>query len=453
MVDEILNRAWELKQALTEFVLDAEGDLAQALETYVATQLKLRSLPQQWVVDMFIIEGRVGDTTPIDLFLAEQPDLDDGDRALVKRWTRTFTGLFAIKQVLPDGFELMNWLSAKHYVVKPSSAQATSEMTARFKPGEIITSRIAPVTETTWMFSTTAYTFLGKLGKPKLAVAIGNFKDNHKASLYADAPELLEEAWLSVERYHQAFLEFFGNDEVTLPGYQLNQKIADFRDFLTKRQLAEMGLDESKSLEDLAAEAGLDEEELAAAAEEMGLDAAEVSQVLGSNTDEDSANGSKKGTPKMALPQVQLPDVFKKAEQVTALTHPRWGQLFLPTYSKFKALLEADDWQSVSGAETLVRQYLDNPEMNWFVWHRLAEQYPNSLETVLRGVLERPDFQLKTDLDPLLQESGKPLAPELPEIASVPMHLHNLFEDAVQEVHKSSKTKGKEKKKTGFGVR
>ncbi|HEY9619267.1 MAG TPA: hypothetical protein V6C78_02815 [Crinalium sp.] len=457
MIDTTLERAWELKQAFVDFVLDAEGDLAQALEAYVAEQLKQRSLPQDWVVDMFLIDGKVGNTTPIDLFLADQADLSEGDRTLIQNWRRTFTGLFAIQQVLPDGFELMNWLTAKRYIVKPSGSQFTPDMMARFQPGEVIITRISPVTDETWMFSTSYYTLMGKLGKPKLAVAIGNFKDNHKPYLYADAPELLEEAWRSVERYHQSFLDFFGGDEVTLPGYQLNQKIADFRDFLTKQQLAQMGIDESKSLEELAAEAGLDEAELAVAAEEMGLDAKEVAQAFDSKGSQDgSQNGSQNGrknSPKMALPQVQLPDVFKKAEQVTAMTHPRWGQIFLPTYSKFKTLLEAEDWQTVSGAEALVRHFLDNPEINWFVWHRLAEQYPESLETVLRGVLNRPDFQLATDLDPLLQESGKPLQPELPEIASVPIHLHNLFEEAVQEVHKSSKPKGKEKKKTGFGAR
>jgi len=39
-VDEILERSHELKQALVDFVLDAEGDIAQALETYAAERLR-----------------------------------------------------------------------------------------------------------------------------------------------------------------------------------------------------------------------------------------------------------------------------------------------------------------------------------------------------------------------------------------------------------------------------
>jgi hypothetical protein len=54
-------------------------------------------------------------------------------------------------------------------------------------------------------------------------------------------------------------------------------------------------------------------------------------------------------------------------------------------------------------------------------------------------------------LDGLLQESQKPLKPELPEIASVPIHLHELFQEALAEVQKSKpKDKGKKKPKKGF---
>ncbi|HBE32904.1 MAG TPA: hypothetical protein DD990_16705, partial [Cyanobacteria bacterium UBA11368] len=147
-----------------------------------------------------------------------------------------------------------------------------------------------------------------------------------------------------------------------------------------------------------------------------------------------------------------LPENLKKAEQVTVLTHPRWGQMLLPTYSKFKEMLEVEDWQSVSNAEKLVRNYLEDTAINAFIWHQLAAQYPSQLEKVLQAVLNRQNFNIENDLDALLQEYNKPLEPELPEIASVPMHLHNLFEEAVAEVNKS-KSKGKGQKKAGKGFK
>jgi hypothetical protein len=443
-VEAILERSRELKEALTDYVLDADGDLAIALETFSADQLAKSSQQgmqqQNLVIDRFLTEGRVGDKTPIALFIeSHAKELSKSDRQLLQSWDRTFIGLFAVTQILPDGFELMNWLTAKHYTVKPDSP-ATQKELERVKLGEIVLTRVAPVTEEYWTFSG-PFSLMGSLGKPKLAVAIGNFKENHKGFLYSDAPELLEEAWRSVEKYHQDFLDFFGSDEVTMSGYQLGKKIAEFQEILAKKQLAEAGIDESKSMAEIAEEAGIDDNEIEEMAETMGTDAKALAAMM----------KSKETVTKMVTPKVELPPELKKAENVTVLAHPRWGQMFLPTYTQFKTLLETEDWQSAQGGEALVRKYLEDQTFNAFIWHRLAAAYPVQLEAILQTVLDRPEFDIETDLDALLQEYKKPLQPDLPEIASVPLHLHDLFQEALAEVSKSkSKDKDKKKAKKGF---
>ncbi|MBE9034947.1 hypothetical protein [aff. Roholtiella sp. LEGE 12411] len=441
-MDVILERSHELKQALIDFVLDAEGELAQALETYAAAHLRRGSgdsTQQDLIIDSFLTEGKVADLSPLELFIQSNPDLLESDRNLINNWHRSFIGLFAIANILPDGFELTNCLTDKHYIVKPNNAKTLQEI-SRLKVGEIILTRISPVTDSYWMFSG-PYTLMGKLGKPKLAVAIGNFKDNYKSNLYSDAPDLLEEAWQSVVQYHQQFIDFFGTDEITLPGYQLNKKIAEFQELITEKQLADAGIDTSKSLAEVAEAAGIGDEEIKAAAEEFGADSKAVSQMF----------NSKNGNSKMVMPKVDLPAELKKAEQVTALSHPRWGQMFLPTYNKIQAILSAENWQSVEGSEKLIRYYLEDKSINTFIWHRLAQQYPTHLENVLQTFLQRPEFSLETDLDALLQEFHKPIEPELPEIASVPIHLHNLFQEALGEVNKSKpKSKGQQKPAKGF---
>ncbi|MBW4418304.1 MAG: hypothetical protein KME13_03640 [Myxacorys californica WJT36-NPBG1] len=431
-MDQRLKRSQELKQALVDFVYDAEGELATALEAFVAEQLsKSQSKDRKQrdlAVDSFLGQGQVGDQTPLELFVNES-ELSESDRALVLGWKRNFAGLFVIQHILPDGFKLMNWLTTNTYVVKPTD-EATLEAMARLKPGEILLSRIAPVTEDAWMFFS-PYVQLGSLGKPKLAVAIGNFKQNYKSELYGDAPELLEEAWKSVERYHQDFLDFFGGAEVSLPGYQLSKKIPEFQDFLTERRLDEAGVDRNKSMTELAQEAGVSDEEIAEMAEAMGMDADTAAKMM---TDKAAA--------KMVTPQIELPPELKKAEEVTILAHPRWGQMILPNHQQFIDLLKSDDWKTMKGSDKLIRKYLESPEINTYVWKQLAKDYPTQLETVLREFLQQPDFELGRDLDDLLRSHQKPLEPELPEIASVPLHLHNLFQEALAEV---SKTKAKEK--------
>jgi len=438
-VDAILERSHAVKLALVDFVLDAEGELAQALETYAAKHLRHSSgdsTQRNLIIDSFITEGKVGDKSPLELFIASQPDLSESDRLLLTHWHRSFIGLFAVTEILPDGVELINWLTAKHYIAKPNNSQKLQEI-SRLKVGEILLTNISPITDSYWLFSDT-YTIMGKLGKPKLAVAIGNFKDNYKSHLYRDAPELLAEAWHSVEQYHHQFVDFFGSDEITLPGYQINKKITEFQEILLQKSLEAAGIDPTKSLAEVAAEAGLGEEEINAVAEEVGADSQQVAEIFNNKS-------------KMVAPKVDLPAELKKAEQVTALSHPRWGQIFLPTYSKLKTILSAADWQSVDGAEKLIRFYLEDNSINTFIWQRLAQEYPTSLEKVLQTYLQRPEFSLANDLDGLLQEFHKPLKPELPEIASVPVHLHNLFQEALAEVNKSKpKSKGQKNPAKGF---
>ncbi len=440
-MDDRNQSANELKQALTDFVLDAEDDLAVALETFSATQSARSQQPElhqrSLMIDRFLIEGKVGSQTPIELFLAATPDLSTRDRQQVEAWQRGFVGLFEILQILPDGFELMNWTTARRYTVKPITTTAAAAMT-RLKVGEIILTQIAPWDASNWIFFS-PWTSLGKLGKPKLAVAIGNFKQAYKQHLYSDAPELLEAAWQSVEQYHQNFVDFFGSDEVTLSGSELSRKLAEMQTLNTEAQLAAAGLDSSKSLAELAAESGAAPEELTEAAAAMGVDGKTATQLL-----------EKKGALKMAATQVELPPHLKHAEQVTALSHPRWGQVFLADYTRLQTLLE----QGAIAPDTskLIKQNLAHADMNWFVWQRLATQYPTALATVLQATLDRPTFQVPQDLTALLQEYGKASEPELPEVASVPLHLHTLFQEALLEL-KKEKPKGKKPEKAGFGAR
>jgi hypothetical protein len=440
-VDAILERSHALKQALVDFVLDAEDELAQALETYAATHLRRHpgdSTQRQLIIDSFITKGQIGDKSPLELFIVSHPDLSASDLQILSNWHRSFIGLFAITAILPDGVELMNWLTAKQYIAKPNNSRTLQEI-SRLQVGEILLTSISPINDNYWMLADT-YSIMGKLGKPKLAVAIGNFKENYKHHLYSDAPDLLAAAWLSVEQYHHQFVNFFASDEITLPGYQLNKKISEFQDVLLQAHLAAAGIDPHKSLAEVAAEAGVDEAEINAVIEEIGADSPEVAQIWQNNSDRK----------KMIAPKVDLPAELKKAEQVTALSHPRWGQMFLPTYSKMQTILSAPDWQSIAGAEKLIRFYLEDDSINAFIWQRLAQQHPKYLEKLLQTFLHRPDFSLANDLDTLLKEFHKPLTPELPEIASVPIHLHNLFQEALAEVNKS-KPKAKSNKKPSKG--
>ncbi len=443
-MDTILQTAKELHLELIDFVLSAEGDLAVSLEAFSAEQLGNFSESQyqgavenEMVLNMFLTEGFVSDDKPIDIFLQCHPNLSVEQRNIINNWRRSFAGLFEVKQILDDGFKLRNWLTDKQYVVKTDPQE--QQQLKRAKDGEILLARLVPLDKQDWMFSSPV-TLMGKLGKPKLAVAIGNFKNNYKNDLYGDAPELLEEAWLSVEKYHQGFIDFFGSDEITLPGYQLEKKLSELQEQVTQGRLEAAGIDSSKSLKEMVQEADISAEEMAETAQGLGVEAKAVSRVLDSNN-----------SIKMVMPKVELPPHLKKAEEVTLISFGHWGQIFLTNYTQFKKLLTTDNAKEEIDASKLVLEYLESPEIKACVWHRLSEEYPEQLEKLLQQVLNSPEFDLNSDYFDLLDDYDKNLNLELPEIASVPLHLHNLFQEALSEVTGKSNKKAKAKSKGGFG--
>lgn len=432
-----IERALKLKEMLVDFVYDAEGEIAVALENYAAEKSKKNSYgikQQNLTVDLFITEGEVKEQTPLDIFLEQ--DLAPEEREILNLWHKNFIGLFEIQKIQDNSYQLMNWLTAKNYRVYPHSGMSTKE-TQRWQPGEIILTIIAPINELEWFFWSDRI-IKGNLSQPKLAVAIGEFRDNYPEFLYADAPELLEQAWESVAVYHQEFVDYMGSDKITLPGYQLNKKIGELQQQMSQKRLAEAGIDDSQSLSEMLEQSGTTEAEFTETATELGADADAVAQVI-KNKDKLS----------MVTPKVDLPPEIKQAEAVTVFSHPRWGQMFLPTYEKFTNLLEKDEVETQETSLLFVRKYLEQPETNYYIWQQIKQQYPQELEKLLQNYCNNPNFNLETDLDKLLLKYDKRSIPQLPSIASVPIHLNNLFEAAVAQVQKT-KSKTKKKKKKGF---
>ena len=447
LMQNTIERALTLKQTLVDFVYDAEDDLAVALEEYAAAKATRNSYgikQQDLTVNLFVTDGKVKDKTPLEIFL-DTANLDAESKTIVKRWQDNFVGLFEIKAIEDDYYLLMNWLTAKTYQVYAHSQMPQKE-TKRWQVGEIILCIIAPISDRQespdssqkWFFFSDRI-IKGRLSQPKLAVAIGEFRDNYPNFLYADAPGLLEAAWESVAVYHREFVDYMGSDRLALPGYKLNKKIGELQQKMSDRRLQDAGIDSDKSLSEILAKSGTDEAEFTETAKEIGVDAKTVEQII-----------SNKNKLSMVTPKVDLPPEIKEAQSVTVFSHPKWGQIFLPNFEKFTHLL-ADNSVELE-RETyspLVRKYLEQPEANYYIWQQLKQDYPQSLQTMLQNYVEDDNFALDRDLDNLLLEYGKSSVPELPAIASVPTHLNDLFEAAVAQVQKT-RSKAKKKKKKGF---
>jgi hypothetical protein len=451
MFDPTFTRAGVLWTAIINFIQTAEGNVAIKLESFVAKQLirnpPLDSGQKKLLVHRFAIEGEVEGKTPLDLFLASSSDLTNADRQLIQSWRKSFVGLIEIVEIYPNGLEVMNWLTAKHYRIQFTDLPAQTAM-IRLKVGEIIIAQLSPIVEIDWAILT-PWIALGKLGKPKLAVAVGAFRQNYPHYLYPDASELLAASWESVAVYHDRFVEFFGSDEITLTGTQLQTRMGEFQEWMVAKQLDAAGVDRTKSLADLAADAGLAADDLDALTSNLGL------------PDSGSSQGQATAMEKMISPQIELPSQLKTATIITALSHPYWGQMFLADYSRLKILLAATDSQYLHADLNFMHKCLADPLMNAFVWRRLAAEFPQQLATAIEQLLDYKYPQESNsesatgffNLDAVLTKFNKYLEPDLPDLASVPIHLHNLFQAAVIDVSKAKAKPKSQPKKSGFGAK
>lgn len=210
---------------------------------------------------------------------------------------------------------------------------------------------------------------------------------------------------------------------------------------MSQKKLADAGIDSDKSLSQILSESGAEEAEFMATATDLGVDAEAVDKII-----------KNKNKLSMVTPKVDLPPEIKQAEMVTVFSHPQWGQIFLPNFSKFTDKLANDDQLEINQELLLlVRKYLEQPEANYYVWQQLKQKYPHNIAQLLQVYTNQDNFNLDSDLDNLLSKYNKSSTPELPAIASVPIHLNNLFEAAVAQVQKTkSKSPKKKKKNKGF---
>ncbi|MGD1899232.1 MAG: hypothetical protein ACFB16_20070 [Phormidesmis sp.] len=454
-VTQLIQSQMALKRRLIDFVMDAEDEVATALEAFSAQQLSRWAKPAlsgvnrtALAVDMFTTEGTVTyeengivtQKTAAYVF-GQSENVSSIEQEWLNRWLSSFNGLFVVTEGAQPHYRLTNWLTQKQYSVTANSDQA-SEVLGRLKDGEMIVARLMPITNSEWTFSG-PLTLLGKLGKPKLAVAIGNFRQWFPAHLYGDAPELKEAAWASVKAQHADFVELFGAQKVLMPGHELNKQLQAYQAQSTEKKLAEAGLDSSKSLKDLAQDAGVSKEEMTEAVESMGTEGKVAANLIESQK-----------SLKMVMPKVELPEDLRRADRVTAFAHPRWGQTFLKDYARLEELLQANE--ETEAIDQLVLKHLENERAIAPLWHQLAADYGQPLESALRRILKNDAFDIEQDLDGAIARYGKALTPTLPDTASVPEHLHDLFQEALKAVGKDAKKqsgkKKAKKKKSGFGA-
>ncbi|MEM6503661.1 MAG: hypothetical protein AAF685_17715 [Cyanobacteria bacterium P01_C01_bin.89] len=460
---KLVEQAEELKEQLLQFVMGAEGKLAQRLEEFTVERSRelakspVRHTLTRFVLDEFLTGELLDMPCPIEQFIEANPSLSDANVTLIRRWKDTFLGIFVVKKADQGVFTLRNWMTDFSYDVVPTQLQLPADL-ERLAPKEVVISRLSPLDEDRWIFSGPMY-LLGALSKPKLAMAIANLKRHHGEASYGGAPELLEEAWESVASHHQSFLDYFGSDTVTLPGRQLNHQLKQFQDHRTQAQMEQAHIEEKTSLRALVQKAsetngaaGVDLVDVEATAEEVGVDLdSGVGKVA------QSLSGSRT---QLTSPQVEVPEALQRAKEVTALSDPQWGLVFIKNYGDLKGLIKrvanrtgeeqkGDQIHNQKSDIDSLNQALSNLDIPTFAWIKLANIEPDNFIQAMEKVTGDRHWNPEK-LTELLKSVDRHSKAQLPEVANVPQHLNALFQKVLLDSTKKAKSSSSRKKKKGF---
>jgi hypothetical protein len=274
----------------------------------------------------------------IDYYLDAHPDIDHLDELLLIDWVDSINSVFEIRSIGKYSVELRELDSRDPYTVR------TSVERAPFKKGQFLIARLLPLGDEL-IFSGLQFVM------PDRESALA-WLEMRRAFDAFDSPEAVERA-----RREQvsAFCDLFGCDELTVASGKLNATLQRFQRYLlTERRDPETGMTPAERYE-----------------KELGQ--------------------------QLSVPELPiLPAPVAGAGEVTILCDDFDGIVLLPDFTRFKLVFEADEPERiVADWKDLVWTYIKNPDIPIVAFERVAEQFPQRVEKVLRALIGDKDFSLE----------------------------------------------------------
>lgn len=325
-----LQHAARLKRDLSEFV--TSGPLKEVYEQHRSLYPRLRTIggrDELSVFDWFLFDwtGEDGEGA-IDQFLDTRPGLSEADQKTLLDWEDSVNSVFCISSIEKTAVELVELETEELFSV----ATARLVDPVHFRPGLFIATRLLPLGDQ-FIFSGPQYV---------ITVAAAAKRAYHEIHLL-DVPESPQSMEESLERLRDAFVEFFGTDEASIPAAEFAVTLERFRGFL-----------------------------------------------VSNHGDEHRFGNAFAGA-------LKIPALNSDAlGELTLLCDEFEGILLLPEYNRFKQIFQVADPEAHEPEwRELVWDYIKNPQIPILAFQRIAENQPERVEQIFRSLLDEDrDFRL-----------------------------------------------------------
>ncbi|MEU6655166.1 hypothetical protein ABZ904_38640 [Streptomyces sp. NPDC046900] len=342
---DLIERSAELKGQLVAFGQSAHFDrwLTPLLLQAAGPERQLDEGEAIRIVDHFILRYRLPDgSTVVDRFVAGRKDLTALDREMLLGWRDPVEGIFEIQRKEKDAVVLLNLLDDLEYRTYSNVGRAAFRGVSK---GSFLHTCLVPVHPAggAWLVSG-AMSSYPKSSATEIAQAALQLATSRPELVFHN-PQKVDQGWQAMREDRTAFVEFCGGDELALP----------------------------------PAEA----EDLLNAYYRHRQEAAVAKQP-------DRARGRR--LPGLDLPFFELPPELAGSDSIGVIYDQVDGLNFYADYGMLQDLFADPALGGRRQYQDLLRTYLREESIGPLPIRRLAAAHPETVDTVFRKLLRKPEF-------------------------------------------------------------
>ncbi|MER8102499.1 hypothetical protein [Kitasatospora sp. NPDC094016] len=342
---DLIERCAELKGELVAFAQGARFDrwLTPLLLEAAGPERLLDEAEAVRITDHFILRFRLPDgSTVVDRFVGGRRDLDGIDREMLLGWRDPVEGIFEIRRKDGDALVLLNLIDDLEYRTYSNAGRAAFRGVTK---GGFLHTCLVPVfsADGTWLVSG-AMSFYPRSSATEIARAALQLATSHPELVFRN-PEKIEQGWESMRADRDAFVEFFGGDELVLPPAEAEERL---NAYYRHRQ------------EDAAA------------------------------GHPDRARGRR--LPGLDFPAFELPRDLADADTIGVVYDEVDGLNFYADYGLLRELFADPSLTGRKPHQDLLRTYLREESITPLPIRRLAAAHPETADSVFRKLLRKPGF-------------------------------------------------------------
>ena len=300
----------------------------------------------------YLFERRFGKEkkSVFDYALKDIKDLKDDERNLIEAMKNSVDGIFEVRKITQDKFELFNITNEKTYLVKP---MAKMKMFRNLSVGHFVMARLLFINNEYLLYHITDHiTYANRIMAFQIAISR---LVNDPSLFYFDNPEKLEEIKASSENLASKFFDMFGAKYVITSNKSADKLIEMINDY------AEGG---KKPSEDKVQKA------ISPYKNDKYFDVKELAQ------DKNILVSAKKGFSSQ-----------DKKYNVALVSDAKTGLQVIPFMDIFFEIFESDNYKKISNYKECVEKFVTEKQISPLVLEIAQEKYPDTFMQRVNEIL------------------------------------------------------------------